>query len=138
MDSHEEWWYRKLCEGHLFPAHSEWNAPVPKQALIDDYLLYAQRVRVSRPTNATQLIRFLEKCTPGLESFVATYRGRDSDGNPQIGRASWWKFPPVAACRDGFAKHLGGSFKWPEVTIKQEAAPQTQQPQPAANEKLPF
>jgi hypothetical protein len=139
MESHEEWWYRKLCDGHLMPAHSEWNAPVPKQALIDDYLLYAQRVGTYRRTNATQLGRFLEKCTPDLESFVATYRGRDSDGNPQIGRAPWWKFPPIAACREGFAQHLGGVFKWPEIKIKQES-PQQPPPPPAVNEtaKLPF
>ena len=140
MESHEEWWFRKLCNGHLQPAHSEWDAPIPKEALINDYLLYAQRIGTFRRTNGTQLERFLKKCTPSLEDFVASFRGRDSDGNPQIGRAAWWKFPPIAACREGFAQHMGGTFTWPEIKIRIESPQQPPPPPPPVSEtaQLPF
>ena len=120
METHEEWWYRKLCDGHLRPAHSEWEAPIPKDALIDDYLTYAQRVGIGKRTSATQLGRFLAQCVPELQTFMASYKARDANGDPQIGRTVWWRFPPVEKCREGFADHLGGPFAWPKIEIKAE------------------
>lgn len=137
MEPHEEWWYRKLCDGHLQPAHAEWSEPIPKDALIEDYLLYAQRLSAFKRTSATQLGRFLDQCTPKLETYTATYKGRDENGMPKIGRAIWWKFPALNDCREGFAKRIGGALKWPRVEVRADPTP-PQPPQPPQNEKLPF
>jgi hypothetical protein len=121
MDPHEEWWYGKLRDGHLRPAHPSWTAPIPKDALIDDYLSYAQRISASRRTSATRLARFLEKCcAPGLSTFSGVFRGKDAGGNPQNGNTAWWEFPPLSACRSGFEKHIGGmSIEWPTIEVRE-------------------
>jgi hypothetical protein len=127
MEPHEEWWYGKLRDGHLRPAHQSWTTPIPKDALIDDYLMYAQRISASRRTNATRLARFIEKCcAPGLNAFSGAFRGKDTTGNPQIGSAIWWEFPPLSACRTGFEKHIGGvPIEWP--TIEERDSPMDRQ-----------
>ncbi len=138
MEPHEEWWYRKLCDGHLQPAHSEWRDPIPKDALIEDYLLYAQRISASKRTSATQLARFMDQCTPGLETYTAAYKGRDENGNPKIGRAIWWKFPPIDTCRNGFARHIGGTLKWPSIEVRTDQPGTPGTPPPPPNEVLPL
>ena len=136
MEPHEEWWYRKLCEGHLQTTHLDWQDPIPKDALIEDYLLYAQRISAAKRTSATQLARFLTQCAPP-EEYTAPYKGRDEHGTPKIGRTVWWKFSPLNACREGFARHIGGTgFKWPVIEVR-DPTPQTP-PAPPETMKLPF
>lgn len=122
MEPHEEWWYGKLRDGHLRPAHPTWTSPIPKDALVDDYLTYAQRISASRRTSATRLTRFLEKCcTP--YAFSGAFRGKDTSGNPQNGSTIWWEFPPLSACRSGFEKHIGGlPVEWPTIEVRESPA----------------
>ena len=125
MEPHEEWWYGKLRDGHLRPAHASWTSPIPKDALIDDYLTYAQRISASRRTSATRLARFIEKCcSPGLHSFSAAFRGRDTVGNPQQGTTIFWEFPPLSVCRAGFERYIGGSaVDWPTIEVRETPVP---------------
>ena len=125
MEPHEEWWYGKLRDAHLRPAHPNWTSPIPKDALVDDYLTYAQRISASRRTSATRLARFLEKCcTPGLHAFSGAFRGKDTNGNPQNGSTVWWEFPPLSTCRSGFERHIGGlPIEWPTIEVR-ESPPQ--------------
>ncbi len=117
MEPHEEWWLNKLRDGHLRSGHESWTSPIPKDALIDDYLFYAQRQSAGRRTTATRLTRFIEKCcSPGLNTFSGAFRGKDMNGIPQEGSAVWWEFPPLAVCRSGFEKHIGGfPVDWPTI-----------------------
>jgi hypothetical protein len=123
MEPHEEWWYGKLRDGHLRPAYPNWTSPIPKDALIDDYLSYAQRISASRRTNATRLARFLEKCcAPGPHAFSGEFRGKDLNGNQQNGSTLWWEFPPLAVCRAGFEKHIGSlPVDWPTIEVRESA-----------------
>lgn len=121
MEPHEEWWYGKLRDGHLRPAHTSWTSPIPKDALIEDYLTYAQRISANRRTSATRLTRFLEKCcAPGPFTFSGEFRGRDSSGNTQKGSALWWEFPSLEACRSSFERHLNGlPVEWPKIEVRE-------------------
>jgi hypothetical protein len=122
MDSHEEWWYRKLSDGNLLPTHVGWEEPVLKDALIEDYLIYAQRLGHGKRASATTLSQFLERCAPGMKRFQAQFRGKDDSGEPVIGRALWWEFPTIVTCRQAFSKECGGPFKWPEIEVHGKAA----------------
>jgi len=114
---HEEFWFRRLCDGMLRPMHGEWTTPIQKDALINDYLDYAQKVGGNKRVSATTFTRSIERWSPGLESFQADLRGRDVNGDPRIGRDNFWKFPTLAECRETFARHCGGPFKWPKIEM---------------------
>lgn len=115
MESHEEWWYGKLCDGNLTSIHAEWSAPVPKDTLVNDYLMYVQRLGARKRISQTGLSNFLERCVPGLEREVNSYRSRDENGDPVMGRAVWWRFPALDMCRETFSKQCGGPFPWPAM-----------------------
>ena len=118
MEPHEEWWYGKLRDGHLRPAHPTWTSPIPKDSLIEDYLVYAQRISASRRTSATRLARFLEKRAKP-HAFSGAYRGRDLNGQPQNGSTVYWEFPPLALCRSAFERSLGNlTIDWPEMEMR--------------------
>jgi hypothetical protein len=131
MEPHEEWWYGKLRDGHLKPAHLSWTSPIPKDALIEDYLLYAQRISASRRTSSTRLARFFTKCCGGLKQFSGPFKGRDAAGNPQVGTTVWWEFPTIEECRAAFEKHVGGlPIEWPKMDVRTES-PATNRPGPS-------
>lgn len=122
MESHEEWWYGKLADGNLLPMHAGWEAPVPKDALLEDYLQYAQRLGQGKRASRTALARFFEHCAPPLEQFHGSFRGRDANGDPMIGRALWWKFPALDRCRETFDRKCGGPFAWKDIEVRGQAA----------------
>jgi hypothetical protein len=143
MTSNEEWWFRKLSDGVLAPMHAGWESPVTKDALIDDYLTYAQRLGQGKRASSTTLSKFLDRCVPGLHSFHATHRGRDDNGDPVIGRALFWQFPSLEACREEFGKKCGGPFNWAGIEVREKSATPTPDPGPAlaaqpAQDILPF
>lgn len=116
MEPHEEWWLNKLSDGHLRSGHPSWTTPIAKDALIDDYLFYAQRQSAGRRTNSTRLARFIMKCCmPGLNTFSGAFRAKDMNGMSQEGSAVFWEFPPLSVCRAGFEKHLGFPHEWPVI-----------------------
>jgi len=115
MTSSEEWWYRKLSDGILAPLHASWDTPIPKDTLIDDYLMYAQRLGQGKRSSATGLSNFLERCVPKLAEFTAAHRGRDENNDPVIGKALFWQFPSLETCRHNFDKQCGGPFPWRNI-----------------------
>jgi hypothetical protein len=122
MEPHEEWWMGKLNDGHLRSGHASWTTAICKDALVDDYLLYAQRQSAGRRTNGTRLAKFIAKCCPGLLTYSGAYRGKDINGMPQNGSAIWWEFPPLSVCRSGFEKHIGNlPVEW--QTIEERDSP---------------
>lgn len=122
LAAHEEFWFRRLSDGNLRPMHVEWSAPVQKNALIEDYLTYVQRLGAGKRASATVFSRAIERWCPGLEAFQANLRGRDDNGDPRIGRDLFWKFPPLETCREAFGRHCGGPFKWPEIEMRGDNA----------------
>jgi hypothetical protein len=119
---HEEFWFRRLCDGIIRPTHSSWTAPVQKDALIEDYLTYAQKIGGNKRVSATTFARALERWSPGLEMFQADLRGRDRNGDPRIGRDNFWKFPELSLCRETFERQCGGPFRWPKISVHDHAA----------------
>ena len=118
MEPHEEWWYGKLRDGHLRPAHLSWTSPIPKDSLIEDYLVYAQRISASRRTSATRLARFIEK-KANPHAFSGEFRGKDHNGQIQNGSTIFWEFPPLAKCRSSFQRSIGNlPIEWPEVEMR--------------------
>jgi len=141
MTSNEEWWFRKLSDGVLLPLHEGWEAPVTKDALIEDYLTYAQRLGQGKRASGTGLTKFLERCVPKISSFHASHRGRDDNGDAVIGRALFWQFPSLEECREEFGKQCGGPFKWDTIEVRVQAPMPTQRPAPIPIEpqgKIPF
>jgi hypothetical protein len=118
LESHEEWWFRKLEDGILLPDHVGWSEPVMKDALIDDYLEYAQRVGGARRTTATGLSRFIERVIPpnGPRIFQAVLSARDG-GLPKRDKANFWRFPDLDMCRQGFDAECGGPYPWPTIEV---------------------
>jgi len=125
LEPHEEFWFRRLCDASLRPLHAGWTEPVPKSTLIDDYLTYTQRLGVGKRASATSFTRALERWCPGLKTFQAKLRGRDANGDPQIGNDIFWKFPPLSICREEFDKQCGGPFNWPEIEVGRVAEGET-------------
>ena len=122
LTSNEEWWFRKLSDGVLMPAQAGWEAPVLKDALIEDYLIYAQRLGRGKRASGTGLSKFLERCVPGLSAFNSTHRSRDINGDVVIGLALFWQFPSLTECRKAFEIQCGGPFKWKDIELREMKA----------------
>jgi hypothetical protein len=119
LDSHEEWFYRRLCDGQILGYQEQWEDAVPKAAVLDAYLQYAQRVG-SRRAPASLFERFLERCCPGLETYAASGRVADLHGDPVVGRVTFAKFPALVRCRAGFDAACGGPFQWPQIEFRRD------------------
>lgn len=117
LDSLSEWLFRKLEEGILLPDHVGWSAPIIKDRLVDDYLVYSQRVGNRRST-ATALGRFLSKVIPNLKEFQGNVEYYDKDRGRRIDRKHLYEFPPLDECRAGFEKSVIGEYPWPAVTTR--------------------
>jgi hypothetical protein len=114
LETHEEWWFGKLRDGMLQPLHAGWLEPIPKDQLLDDYLSYAQRIGGKR-ASATTVTHLLDRVCPGMEQWHGSFRGRDVNGDPVIGRTLYLRFPSLKICREAFEGKCGGSFKWPDI-----------------------
>lgn len=119
LDSHEEWFYRRLCDGQILGQQEHWETPVPKSAVLDAYLMYAQRVG-GRRAPASLFERFLERCCSGLETYAASGRVPDIHGDPVVGRVTFYRFPPIERCRAGFDQTCGGPFRWPDIEFRRD------------------
>lgn len=67
MSIDEEWWYRKLQNGRLLEADSEWTVDVPCDSMINDFTAYAEKWKFNRRGNETALGRFLSRVCPHIE-----------------------------------------------------------------------
>lgn len=109
----QEWWYRKLDDGMLMRGHSHWQKPVFCDDLLDDYLLYSQRVGVSRRSGATGIGRFLKSIVPsGLRRTQLIRKAPNKDGITISSREYAYEFPALQACRELFDQKFGGPYPW--------------------------
>jgi hypothetical protein len=87
----DAWWLDVLNSGAL-PGCKDRGCL--SRLLIEDYVEHAKRQATRRRSTETQLGMFLRKRVPG-------FRKR------RIDRMGWYDFPPLAECRQAFAKAMG-------------------------------
>lgn len=114
LSTEQEWWYRKLDNGALLKHHLAWGAPVFCDDLIDDYLLYAQKLGHARRATATAIGRFLHTVTPPgyprKKQHSKQYENKD--GGRMTERAYAYEFPPLSECRRWWDEKFGGPYPW--------------------------
>lgn len=110
----QEWWYRKLDNGILMKHHVGWNAPVFCDDLIDDYLLYAQKLGHQRRSTATAIGRFLHTVAPAPwpRKRQTNKRYTNDQGVPMNDRAYAYEFPSLSECRKHWDEKFGGPYPW--------------------------
>jgi hypothetical protein len=126
LSTEHEWLYQKLQEGRWLRDHTNWNAPIFKEDLLDDYLRYAQKIGVQRRATATALGRFLcSVMPPGYpRSRQHTRQYANSDGVRMTERAYAYEFPPLAECRAHWDKNMAGPYPWPDDSDQPNGASQ--------------
>ena len=106
------WWLDTLARGEL-PWGVEEPARCPAFRLFDRYVRHASRHGARRRAIETQLGRFLHKHVPGLVKSEGSYM--HWKGFEMIyATGAVYAFPPLAECREAFAKMLQQKFKWVE------------------------
>jgi len=114
----QEWWYQKLENGAISKHHVGWTAPIFKDDLLNDYLVYAQKIGVQRRATATALGRFLQTvCPEGWpRSRQKQKQWTNENGVRMVERQYAYEFPPLEECRQWWDKKFGGPYPWPEIT----------------------
>jgi hypothetical protein len=101
MSPLEHWWFQKLTDGRLLPAHSRWQAEVRKTLLYDNYTEVMQKAGVARRSVETEVGMFLKKvCPPEYPRHV------------RHGTVREWAFPPLDDCRAAFERYLKQPVTW--------------------------
>jgi len=129
FNTDEEWWFSKLQDGVLLRGH-DWSAPIPKSALLDDYLLYANKMRIRCPSSATSLAKFLRRACPKGYPEVRRMQVevRDGPAPPRMEAAPVYLFPSIERCREHWDAAFAGPYEWPDLDAppllrRQAAAP---------------
>lgn len=112
----QEWWYGKLVEGRLLRQHASWTAPCFKEDLLEDYLVYMQRLGVNRRANATSLGRFIHHATPEgyPQTRQLTRQYQNKEGVRMQDRSYAYLFPSLVDCRKHWDSKFGGPYPWPQ------------------------
>lgn len=105
----EEWWYRKLNDGRLLLSHHYWVQDVPKDALMLDYVTYAQKLGNVRRSTETTLGKFLHRVCPHPypRSFHQPREKGDTGARPHM-----YRFPTLQECRFMWDDQYEGPFPW--------------------------
>lgn len=117
----EEWWYRKLIDGHILERDDSWKTLVPKGAVLSDYCSYMQKVQVvTRRSNETTLGRFLTRVCPtlGRKQLRVDHEDYTEDGRTTKSekRIYHYEFPSLGNCRKKWVQ-LYGEEEWPDGII---------------------
>lgn len=115
LSPEEEWWYQKLLEGRLIQSHEGWEREIRKDELVNDYVYYAERFRVSYRGNGTALGRFLRQVCPRITDIqkMAAWEETSADGwtKKVQRRAYFYQLPDLATARAKWDE-LYGAEKW--------------------------
>jgi Family of unknown function (DUF5906) len=108
LPAEQAWWLDVLKNGSLpgcaLPPHR-----CPRPLLFDHYTYHAQIVGERRRNTETQLGIFLHRIIPGLTDNRETYIHEDAKHRWRI-----YNFPPLATCREAFARELQQDIDWGE------------------------
>jgi hypothetical protein len=118
LDPMDEWWFRKLEDGIIVSDHLEWQAPICKEAIVDDFLRYTSRVGARRSTETT-LGHFLNRVVPGIQSYQRRQEICDERGR-RIVRRQFWELPALDKCRAAFSSSRFGSHEWPTIQCRDD------------------
>ena len=123
----EDWWYNKLLEGRLMTNGDNWPEEVAKEEVLEDFIEYTERFRISRRGNATALGKFLSRVCPGIVSRQkkgAFNRYNHKSGYTEIveRRGYFYTMPTLKASRSVW-NDLYGKVDWPEEQPVQESLP---------------
>lgn len=115
FSTEQEWWYQKLENGALTRGHIRWTAPIFKDTIVDDYLLYAQKLGVNKRATATAIGRFLHTVTPTgwPKSRQMTKQYETKEGHRMLERQYAYEFPPLDECRKLWDEKFSGPYPWP-------------------------
>lgn len=113
LSSEEEWWYRKLGDGVLMP-QVDWDKPVVKQELLDDYYEYMKALGWGKRATATALLQFLHRALPsGWPRPCRITRRRVGESREPIADVlPALHFPPIEECRAHWDRHFGAPGAW--------------------------
>jgi hypothetical protein len=113
----EKWWFGRLQSGAPTGYRDRWADEVLKAEMVDDYLRESGIAGTRHRGNSTEFGIALVGLVPGLRqsrmvvrNIVDQRTGKMSNGT----RANTYLLPPLAECREAFAKRLGGNVVWPE------------------------
>lgn len=106
---HEAWWMNALHSGEI-AGDTEWEKPILTRLVMESYYLYHQRSRTrSTPLVDSMIGRFLGKVVPEVPGRSLRY---SRDGR------SYYRFPPLRACREHWNAVMRSPFPWPEEPIQ--------------------
>jgi len=126
LSMEEEWWYNKIEDGTILANQHKWTSTIPRDALFNDYIAYADKLKLTRRSNQTQLGRFLSKISPALQSYQASVTMDEYDSEGRAKRVSrrvrCYDFGSLETCRAHWEKQYGRTT-WPSdgLPIEQPA-----------------
>lgn len=114
LSPEQEWWYQKLENGILTKHHKAWTAPIFKDDLLNDYLVYTQKIGVQRRSTATAFGRFLKTvCPEGYPRSSQKMKQYTNDqGVRMVDREYAYEFPSIDECRGYWDKKFNGPYPW--------------------------
>lgn len=122
MSHEEQWWYEKLKEGStLTKGDGDWRTEVRKREVMEDYLQFAENLRLQRRLTPTAMGKFLQKVSPGglprTYQKTATVEEVNGAGFTVTKKTKVWHYElaSLEACRDHWDSHFGGPYKWTEA-----------------------
>ncbi len=125
MDPYKEWWYDKLKEGVVLPGNHKWEARVPKEELLYDFLENCRNFNTKYRGNRTTLKREMETFLPFSPNGKQDWQRRDGVSievnvfgrePKKINFPYYWCTLTLKQCRDHWDENFGGPYDWPEET----------------------
>lgn len=132
MSAEEQWWFEKLMDGQL--DGQGWTTALPKQALQDDYLRYAERQKIMRRATPTAMGKFLHRALPA--GYPRTYQkyhevefmDRNGFTTHRKQRVWFYEFPSLEAARAHWDERFGGPYIWPSAEVEEADQPEMTDP----------
>ena len=120
LSPEEDWWHEKLSTGNLLNAvrGGGWPREVLKEALHEDYLEYAQKMRLYKPLSRVALGKFLARMMPAPYpksvqrwTSVTQIMGDGSEHQTST-RQYFYELPSLEVCRDFWDNNYEGTSEW--------------------------
>lgn len=122
MSPIQEWWFQKLDEGRLLPAHEFWKDEVVIDLLYQDYINLVTLQRGVRPaaktTWAKQVVAFFPRQHVRKVQKIASIPVEDVESGRMVlrdRRCSVWVMPGLEECRKCWEQRIG-KLTWTEIT----------------------
>jgi len=115
MGVEDEWWYRKLQDGHILETQSTWTGEAPCDSIVNDFTVYADRWKFYRRGNESSLGRFLLRVCPNIKRVQRRVTSDEYDIDGRVSRLTkrvyMYEFGTLHECRAIWEK-LNGRTVW--------------------------